>query len=243
MGPFKGRRMNCLEFLEESYFVNRSLKQHTVRNYVTRAKAFQNWHGRDVLVEEFSEDLFNKYLMHLEVKCSSHTVRGARTALTTWWRDAFKRGLCKQEPVRLRLVRLEDTPKHFWTADEIKRLIAATHSKGGCFRGTNINRQLYLESLIRAAWDSALRRGDLRSIRCGAISGHGQITICQSKTGKNVAVQFTASTMDCIRSFESSDREFIWPVWSNEDRGFYITWRDIVKFAGLEGPFKSFLRV
>ena len=46
--------------------------------------------------------------------------------------------------------------------------------------------------------------------------------------------------MIAIREFEAEfDREFIWPIWSNEDRAFYRTWSQLTRAAGLKGPFKQ----
>ena len=72
------------------------------------------------------------------------------------------------------------------------------------------------------------------------MSSDGTILICQHKTKRNVRVQFSATTIAAISEFQAEvTRELIWPICSTEESGFYRTWSQLSRAAGLKGPFKQ----
>jgi integrase len=104
----------------------------------------------------------------------------------------------------------------------------------------------YWGSLFSAAWDSALRLGDLLSIEYGWIQkrhGCGFLRIIQSKTQREHQVQLNKCTMRLIeRSIEQSPhRRLIWPLKTTRKR-FYRDVKAIIQKANESGSFRYFRR-
>ena len=78
----------------EQYYLERQIKDTSVKQLAVAARALERFAGRGVPVSELSDELVNRWLVDLEQSGRSpHTVRGRRRDVLTLWRSARAAGL------------------------------------------------------------------------------------------------------------------------------------------------------
>ena len=190
------------EYCEADYILFRDLKPNSIDNLRHTLRQFVKWLGRDPRLDELNDELLSRWVVHLQATLAPKTAHGRRGDILGLWRDAFetdKTGKI-QMPKRIRRVRVPDPEPESWTAEEVAKLIAAARSIEGFFRPEYrkweiIERATYLEAIIRAAWETGLRRGDLLSLRWEQIGKDGTVAKSQVKTGILHAGQLSPETM------------------------------------------------
>jgi integrase len=190
-----------------------------------------------------NREVLNCFLQSLgELGRAKHTIASYRRQILVLWRDAYDVDLCKDGPKRIREIRAPETPKDVWTPEEVTGLIDACSCLKGRYRSTRIRKSAYYESIIRAAWDSSLRLGDLLLLRLDKVAT--RLDLEQHKTGRMVDIQFQPETLDAIDDtldMWTPSRSLVWPLWARRER-FYAQMRKIVAEAGLSGTFKKLRR-
>lgn len=219
------------------YCLRHDLSDATERHYRHVSSAFCSWHVTPFRTHDFEPDLLNEYLVYLrELGRSPFTQRQRRTSLLVLWRDAHRQDLAP--PVRtddVRHIRCPDPPKDTWTPEEVGRLVRACDTLSGYIHHCGLPRREYFRTLILAAYETGLRRGDLHQIERSWIAP-GVFAVCQSKTGRQVVVRLTDATLAEILAFAGS-RAIIWPAPSRKTGSFARTFRQVVQAAGLDGTF------
>ncbi len=226
--------MRFQEFLEQ-YVAEHDLKTSTIKGYRTAINSFEAWAGREVEVEELDDTTFNQYLTwSLQKTRSRVTTKTRRSQLLCLIRYAFELGLTEYEPRRVKPIKTPATIIDVWTVDEMKQLLRAARDFPGMFRGTRVSKSVYFEALIAAAWDTALRRGDLVRIERSWIEDDCTFSIVQAKSGSQKVCRLNESTRQLILSMDHNE-PFAFPQWLGIDRLSRIAKR-IMNEAGLTSP-------
>lgn len=234
--------MNLIDFVP-LYALEHDIEQSTLASYQMVARRLDRF-GGGLKLTDLKRDLVNSFLVHLrEEGRKKHTVACYRRTVLVLWRAAYDAELCDEAPRRIRVIRLPDTPKDVWTAVEVDRLLKACPVLRGRFKTTRIRRCHFFDSLIRAAWDTSLRLGDLLQIDVASVEAD-RFLWNQHKTGHNVDCVLTPSTLAAIEAtFDNfaPSRKIIWPMWARREQ-FYPLFRRIVAEAELTGTFKKLRR-
>lgn len=107
-----------------------------------------------------------------------------------------------------------------WTLDELRALrLAAQAAKGKIKNGAS--RSLYLTTLLDAAYETGLRRGDLWRLEQSHFLANGIIVMRQNKTGGAHEPQVQIDTLARIRLLPGK-HPLAWP---GCDKCFYDCWR------------------
>ncbi len=201
------------------------------------ARQLTEFSGGRLATAELRADVVNGWLVLLEGQCAETTVANKRRQLKTLWIAAHDAGLAP--PVgRLRKIRVTPKIPEALSLDQIQRLIQFADRLGGCFNGTTTPRRLYLGSLFRAYYDSALRVTDLLSIERPWIFPGGFISLVQSKVKRAHRVVFRPETITAIDELlDGRTTGLIWPLWCHR-RNFFKEIRRLFDAAGLPGSSK-----
>lgn len=211
--------------------------QHQLRISVS---AMERHAGRPLCTSDLSDELLNSYVDWLRSERKPDTVRTRRGNLLILWRYAWREGLVEQPPRKVRRLRpIRRTPTA-WTRDEVLQLIATAATQDGTFWNTSVRRAAWWESLIRAAYDTALRLGDLRRITRDDVQP--QMLVMQNKTRRPVCVAIRPATVAAIdQTLADSPRQHVWQFWAL-DETFYQHFRRLVAEAGIRPGTMRWLR-
>lgn len=226
------------------YRQNHDITENTYEQLENVAKLFERFAGADFDCSRLSASLANQWLLHRKQSgLSPSTCKGNRTALLLLWREAHALG--HAPPVeKVRVVKVPATVPIAFTAAELVSLKAACKSLAGQFRRVPIRRRIYFESLFDAAYDTALRLGDLLSVERSWIWPGGFVSLVQSKTGNSQRVQLRPSTLakidECMADWPG--RAMIWPQFSCDRKRFYEYIRRLVASAGIRKGTMKWIR-
>jgi len=199
-----------------------------------------------VPVEAIDKTAANRFVDWLKLQNTSpKTQHGRRRAFGTLWIAANEAGLAP-DPVPFRKIVVPKKSPVAWdfaTVQSIVQSVAADKSNwiNGIEFGT------YWSSLFAAAWDSALRLGDLLDLEYSWIQrdtdGSGLLRKIQNKTNREHLVRFNPRTMALIKvsMAQSPSRRLIWPLRTTRRR-FYEHVKRILKANGNQGTFRFFRR-
>lgn len=207
---------------------------------------------RPPTVADLSRETINGWIDQRvgESRLSCYTVKTRRGAILALWRAANDLDLLRDPPAKIRKVKIRQKNPTAWHRDEVQRLLTFVlfECEPERFDKVYLPSDLYWGSLIAAAYDSALRLGDLLSlerewIRKGK-DGAGLIRIQQSKTERLVSCRFNPPTMELIDRLmaENPSRRLIWPLWCRREC-FYERFKKLVRAAGIrQGTFRYLRR-
>lgn len=220
-----------------SYELSHDMTSETATLYRRLIGIAGRWAGTTLTSCTISDDLLNRALVDL-IKSgrSPHYARSVKTAVGAVWRDMAAAGLC-DPPRRLRRIRTDPPQFTVWGPAEMRRLLAAASQLPGRFRTLQIDRGQYFDTMIRAAWDTALRRRDLHRLRHSEVSADWVDR--QNKTGKAIRARLRPSTLEAIEAWDRGPDAVLWPLWGS-DECFRATFNRIVRDAGLpHAPWKT----
>lgn len=181
-------------------------------------------------------DLANRWIDDLRATRRPDTVRTQRGNLLTLWWHAYREQLVEEPPLRIRRLRPIARSPEAWTICEVRRLFDAAQAERV--------RPLFWESLIRCAYDTALRLGDLLALRAGATNlvamPQTVWRITQHKTGIPLAVQLREQTAASLALHGTglSASDVIWPLWGRRETFYRHFSRLVVSAAIRPGTFK-----
>lgn len=158
--------------------------------------------GSTIRLADLDDELVNGFVDWLrDQQRAAATIRNRRNCILAMWRAAFDERLLDTPPLRIRKIRSRRTIPQAWSRDEVRRLaeVAASHRRGQ-----------WWQSLICAAWDTALRLGDLLRLEWSQIP-IGQFRVRQHKTGHDVLVDLSQHTRTLLERLER-DGPLIWPL-------------------------------
>lgn len=182
-------------------------------------------------IERWTDALFARGL-------DPESIRGRRTALIGFWREAHDAGVIQSLPGRLRRIKVPDKPPICWDKPEYVGLLAITGAlKGTMNRDPRILRADFWTCWIRSDYDGGFRLGDLRRLLFSQIASDGTVQLVQRKTGETIIGHFSAETMALIERLRQPGRRLVFGDLvnhSNAQRYF----RKLVSLAGLQGSTK-----
>lgn len=238
--------MKLSEFAE-MYFANHEVGlKETTKNCYYRPAANLFDRAVNVPVEAIDKTAANKFVDWLRVQPKRpKTQHNRRRAFATLWTAAHEANLAPA-PVPFRRIAVPKTSPVAWSFDRVKKIVDSV--SGDCRNWINgIEYGVYWESLFSAAWDSALRLGDLLEIEREWIirdtDGGGLLRKVIAKTNREHYVKFAPSTMAKIDLAMSQcpKRRLIWPLRTTRRR-FYEHVKTILKKNDEPGTFRYFRR-
>lgn len=231
----------------ESYALSHDIRGSTVEQYRTTARVLNGWNQKPIVVSAMSDELVNRFLRDYASASKPHTVASKRRQLLALWRAASEEGLCKP-PRKIRAVRLPETRRDVWSADEVRRLAEACEKVAGRIPISEIQTGPALAALVRAAWDTGMRRSDLLRLERAHAEHDGWLEIVQRKTGRLVLCRLSETTRKLIlRTFDdwAPQRKLIWPGGHAVARRLSAMVAELAEEQGLRSsraPFKKLRR-
>lgn len=190
---------------------------------------FDQWLGRPATVADLDTDTVSQWVAWLEEapapaadsgRYSDRTRAGLRGNLLCLWRFVAEEGEC-QWPGRIRRAPKPEPQPVAWTLEELRRIRVAAAQARGFVHGSGAPRALYLVTLVDAAYETGLRRGDLWRLEQCHFLANGTVVLRQNKTGWPHGPQVQPDTLSRIRQLPG-DYPLRWP---GTDKGFYECWR------------------
>jgi len=185
--------------------------------------------GFDLPVAEITADWLNGWLAAMT--SGERTKIKHRGNALTLLRAAADAGWCP-EPVA-RKVRKPRRPKpkpSAWSLDQLRRIRDAADDLDGVIRrhGTAVPACIYWGCLIRLAYETGLRRGNLFALRQSDVTDAGLIYVRHEKTGEPHLCSLSPHTLALLRRLPGEC-----PLRWADSRSFYRRWRRICTAAGV----------
>lgn len=236
-----------LEEFAEIYFANHDVGiKDSTKNCYYRPAARMFDSAVAVPVESIDKVAANKFVDWLRTQPKRpKTQHSRRRAFATLWSAAHEADIAPP-PVPFRKIAVPKTSPVAWSFDRVKKIVDSVYGDdrnwvNGIEYGT------YWISLFSAAWDTALRLGDLLEIERDWIirdtDGGGLLRKVLAKTNREHYVKLSPGTMAKIdlAMVQCPKRRLIWPLRSTRRR-FYENVQTILKNAGESGTFRYFRR-
>lgn len=223
--------MNRHEFIA-AYLAARPCSEGYARTLEKRTAKLEQFAGRSDLTAIFNEAVINAFLASLN-GLSPYTKNKYRSDFLAVWRAAADEDrLPYPQPRRIRREKQPARVIDCYLEHEARSLVVAAEHLPGAYP-SGVARRHYWPAIIRAGWDSGLRRGDLWRLKVSQIRRDRTAIISQSKTGAIIVVRFHPGTVKAInRAGGSLD----WPLceWC-----FGVHFQEIVSLSGLgRGTFR-----
>lgn len=188
--------MQLSEFVTQ-YLNARPVSPGYARTLRKRAAKLVVFSGRQRLCEILNEATINAFLARLD-NLSPYTRNKYRSDYLAIWRAAADLDLVPYpQPRRIRRERQPAQVIECYLEHEARALVvAAEHLRGAYPNG--VARRHYWPAIIRAAWDSGLRRGDLWRLQRQQIRKDRTLQVVQNKTGQALLCRFHTSTLRAI---------------------------------------------
>lgn len=204
------------------------LRPATLEHYHWVIRSFERHNGA-LRTSDLSGMAVSSWLAWLQDQGRSPwTIKQRRISLLVLWRAAWQDGLAPPlEPVR-RLRPVLHSPQA-WTLDEVRQLIHTAEQLPV--------RARWWSSLVRAAYDSGLRLGDLLALdvpQLGPMMG-----LSQTKTSRPVVCQLRPTTLWAIRlHLAGRTTGIVWP-WPYRREALYAHFKRLVAASGIRpGTFR-----
>jgi integrase len=231
----------------ESYALSHDIRESTIEQYRTTAQVLSKWNKEPIKIKTLSDEVVNRFLRDYAVTAKPHTVASKRRQILALWRAASDEGFCSA-PKKIREIRLPETRRDVWTAEQVKSLAEACEKITGRIPESEIQTGLALAALVRTAWDTGMRRADLFRLERAHAEYDGWLEIVQIKTGRLVLCRLSEHTKKLvIRTFDdwAPPRKLIWPGGALVARRLSSMVADVAEDIGLScngKPFKKLRR-
>ena len=229
------------------------LRESTFGFYLAAIGSLRRFVGKEPSTEHLQRKTFNAFVDWLRENRAIDTARTTRGAILTIWKAAYKSGHAATDPDAVQLRRLrrsQRTPTAF-NPEEIVALINALHAPNGRWHQSHfknqVRRDLYFDSLIRTAYDSAFRLGDLLAVRERQVdrlpNGTALIRVTTQKTEDALIRVLSTPTVAAIDRHlaakpATSSSPIVWQPWARRE-AFYESFRKLAADAGVRaGTFK-----
>lgn len=224
---------SLLSFVSDLLLQNAWSLSHAER--ITRiARTYDRWAGPQVRLGDLDENRLNQWLRELEAGRSATTVLSYRRHLLLIWFAAAREGLSPPNVYRIRKPRSLPTRPVAWLLDDVQSLLSAAERTTGTIG--EIDESLFWPAIIRVAYDTGLRLGDVLSLQLDQISTN-PTWIVQHKTRQSKIISVHQSTLEAVQATVPPDRHLAFPL-PFLRRQFYLRFRALVQLAGLSGTFK-----
>lgn len=173
--------LTTIEFFRSHYCRDRPLAPGTQYQYLRSLRLLDEWYGEPLKLPHLAESLVSEWIVWLEGRgLAPVTVADHRRNVLIVWRQAARDGHC-QRPEEVRRVRVPQPVPVAWTLEEVRRLIGAAERMPG-YLGNGLPSSRYLVCLLRTAYESGLRRGDLFRLSVTDVAPDGSVRTLQGKT-------------------------------------------------------------
>jgi integrase len=217
------------DYVREIYQIERVLRPESFRQLLMSVQSLERWAG-GVTLRSLSSDLLNKWIIDMESRWASKTLKRRRDDVMGVWRHAFETGRIEEGPRRVRRVQEVKYLPEAWTMEEIRLLVAA--AKGMTwFYPNGIHAGRYWEAFIRFTYDTGLRLADVQRMRSDAIRTDGTFRVVQGKTQREIVRRIRQSTHEAIKGTYPPERELIF-AWCYSREQFWYHWRKVLRAAG-----------
>ncbi|MHB1038024.1 MAG: tyrosine-type recombinase/integrase, partial [Pirellulales bacterium] len=203
---------------------------------------FSVWLGRQAELSDLNDSTLNRWLIALgETQLSKNTIHNNRTIILSLWHDAFQNCVVQHPPRRVRKIRIPWALPKAWDTDEVRRLLACASAVPGFFRHSRVSKGLFWKALIRVAFETGLRQGDLLLLRHDQIDDTGHIRIIQHKTQNEVLCRIHPETVMAIKALDAgaSTKRALMFGGIVSHRRMQQAFRRIVQGVGLVGGVKN----
>lgn len=216
----------------EQYLNARPVSTGYSRTLRKRAAKLEKFAGRAELAAVFNEATINSFLASLNC-LSPYTKNKYRADFLALWRAAADEDRVPYpQPRRIRRERTVAQVIECYLEHEARALVVAAEHLAGAYP-SGVARRQYWPAIIRAAWDSGLRRGDLWKLKASTIRKDRTAVIVQSKTGQAIVCRFHPSTVKAIQRASGSLE------WGLCEWCFGVHFQEIVTLSGISrGTFR-----
>lgn len=154
-------------------------------------------------IDALTDENLSSYVDWLTANRSQAYARSRRNTLLVLWRYAWREHLIDDPPRRVRNVRPSRISPRAYTREQVVDLVAAASSLAGeflrQFQPTGLERSQQMTSLIRAAYETGFRLGDLLRLTSEHIRPGGIVEIVQAKTGIEARKRLSIDTLLMLR--------------------------------------------
>lgn len=216
------------DYVSSDYAVTHDIDASSVYQLCNSARIFERWHGGPCSVSDVTEEQLSRCLMDLREEYSQVTLRKLRGDLLCILRDAAEsgaRGTLKESRVR-KIAKVKPQPKAY-SHEQAQAIIQACLSLPG-YLSDGIPRGLKIATIGNVAWDTALRRGDLRRLSQEHFSAAGIVQIAQKKTGEPIVRGVDAATLAMVRRCGPMPCNY-----PGANKAFYYWWDKAIEIAGV----------
>jgi integrase len=225
-----------------SILAERDVSRRYAANLHQRLASFGDYLGREALLEDLSPEVLNAWIAHLQESTGwvPKTIRHYQAAVVLVWRAAFERQAIDRPPWRLMRIKVPKRIVRAWTLDELRAILAATKWLKGDVPGTSIWKRDWMRAFILTAYCTGYRRCDLMHHALREDLRDGVLTVTECKTGKVIARRLSTQALLALERVEHEKYLLPWDGGSSGVRGFYASFRVLVRHAGVSpgGPHK-----
>lgn len=212
------------------YTLERDLTEKSGHLLLWSCSRFVRFMGHDPHPEAIETDQLNLWILAMQSAggLTARTIANNRSNVLTVLDFAADIGLRESHIERKRIRRVKKTKPlpQAWTADEFDRVRHAAAWFPGRLPNW-VSRRLYFSTLIRVAYETGLRRGDIWRLDMPTTT---VIRIRQSKTGDPHTVDISKETLSLFR-FLIPPKPLHWPL---SEATYYNCWRAICQTAGVD---------
>lgn len=205
----KGRPMSGVELLKE-YIDSKDLERGTVLWLTLIVGRFARHNGGVLTAADFCREKVGAWLTSMvdSRQLSRTTIKSYRRGLLILWRWGYNQGHLPYPPLDVKPIKAPAPVPHGWNALEASRFLTHAAFLAGSYK-CGIPRALFFVALIRVAWDTGLRLGDLLRLTTLDYDTDGHGAIVQHKTGRVVFFRLRPETLAAIEAIRPRSRPAI----------------------------------
>jgi integrase len=218
------------------YVARRSLSIGYANILPKRAAKLEAFVGKSAIQDVLTEATVNAFLAAIVGTGRPATIRKYRQDLLTLWSAAADDDLVGY-PIRRRIRREKPDPLPIecFTLDEVRSIVVAAEQLKGAFEN-GVARRHYWPAIVRAAWDTGLRRGDLWRFDKSCLQPDGTFRVVMSKTRKPIRRMLRPETVAALDKI-GLEKPLAWPM--RNEWSFSFGFQRILIAAGVDrGQFK-----
>lgn len=190
----------------QAYLSERDVSAEYPRDLRYTVSYLDHWAGHPIRLVELSDDLANRWLVHLAGTMRPRSVKHHRTNLLSVWRGAAEAGLIDVWPRRVKRIKVPRTLVEAWHLEEMRSILAGCEQLAGVTRRHKIRRSAFFRAYTLVGWDSGLRPYDLWLLEFCEIGTNGVLLHVAHKTGEIIMRPLRPETVAAIEAIAHPQR-------------------------------------